>query len=55
MDFSKYLKQDQPDKGQSFNLEKKCLECGKPIEEKEYPFHYHGFCSQECKDKYIVG
>jgi len=54
MDFSEYLSKGGRKPYDKFpKIEKKCLECGKLIEEIISPVHRQGFCSQQCKNKYI--
>jgi len=53
MDFSHYLKKQSKLGKSGYGVERKCLECGKEVENTGSHLYYQKFCSQSCKDKYI--
>jgi hypothetical protein len=53
MDLGKYIKKNDSRAGTGYNIERKCLQCGKPLGNKGEPLYYQRFCSKTCKERYV--
>ena len=53
MDLDKYIKQSSSRHATKYSTEKKCMQCGKPLENVGEPLYYQKFCSKNCKEMYV--
>lgn len=55
MRISSLVKKDSShDQAPSYSIEKKCLYCGRKLENTGSYLYYQSFCSENCKEKYII-
>jgi hypothetical protein len=53
MDLGKYIKKSDTRAARPYAIERKCLQCGRPLENKGDPLYYQKFCSKTCKERYV--
>ena len=53
MDLGKYIKQSDSRHAQQYPVERRCMQCGKPLNNRGDPLYYQRFCSMTCKERYV--
>ena len=53
MDLGKYIKTSKSKDYSGYPVERRCLQCGKMLENKGEALYYQRFCSHTCKERYI--
>ena len=54
-DIGEYFERNTRSTKKSSEPERKCLECGKPLERSHHYLYFQHFCSEDCKQKYVSG
>jgi len=53
MDLGKYIKKSNSSGGDNYPVERKCLQCGRLLDNKGDALYYQRFCSKTCKERYV--
>ena len=53
MDLGKYIKKNDSRGGSNYPVEKKCLQCGRLLDNEGDYLYYQRFCSKTCKERYV--